>query len=163
MARKAKRDRSTPGGRPRARVATRGVRVTAVKATAGRPATSVHVELEPDELKSEVGEFDEVRSVSARIPEESEPPGRVRWQKQPLAPAGATEREAEGRRRTVRRYFSVHYGPSAEDRGVGVEVETDRGRVRAPPPGQAYSVKEDSQPGESTMTPTGSRRKRKLH
>ncbi len=151
MAGRAKRGKSSPGGRPKARVATKGLHVTAVKATAGRPATSVHVELEPDELKSEVGEFDEVRSVSARIAKEGEPPGRVRWHKEPLMPAGATEREAEGRRRTVRRYFNVHYGPSAEELGVGVEVETDRCKVKAPPPGHAYSIKDDSQPGESEI------------
>jgi hypothetical protein len=149
MPRKAKGSRPKPGGRPRARVATKGLRVTAVKATAGRAATSVNVEVEPEELKSEVGEFDEVRSVSARIPEESEGTGRVRWRQEALRPAGASERETEGRRRTVRRYFNVHYGPSPE--GLGVEVETDRGRVKAPRPGEAYAVKSASQPGESEV------------
>ncbi len=151
MGAKRKRDRSAPGGRPKARVATKGVRVTAVKATAGRPATSVHVEVEPDELKAELGDLGDVRGVSARIAEQGEVPGRLRWKKERLLPAGASEREAEGRRRMVRRYFNVHYGPSAEDAGVGVEVETDRGRVKAPPPGHAYSVKDDSRPGESEI------------
>ena len=151
MARRVKRGGSRSGARPRARVATKGLRVTAVKATAGRPATSVHVEVEPDELKSEVGDFGEVRGVSARIAEEGGAPGAVRWQKKPLVPAGASEREVGGQKRTVRRYFNVHYGPSAGDLGVGVEVETDQGRVEAPPPGHAYSVKDDSQPGESAI------------
>jgi len=149
MARRVKRGGSKPGGRSKARVATRGLRVSAVRATAGRPATSVQVEVEPDELKREVGEFGEVRGVSARIPEEGERPGRVRWRREPLRPAGASERDAQGRRRTVRRYFNVHYGPSAD--GVGVEVETDRGKVQAPAPGHAYTVKDDSQPGESQV------------
>jgi hypothetical protein len=133
-------------------VATKGLKVTAVKATSGRSATSVHVEVEPDELKRDVGEFDEVRSVSARIPEESEGPGHVRWRNEPLRPAGAGEKESGGRRRTVKQYFNVHYGPTAaEDLGVGLELETDRGKVKAPPRGQGYTVKDDSHPGESEL------------
>lgn len=151
MPRRPKRSGPKPGGRPKVRVATKGLRVTAVKATAGRPATSVHVEVEPEELKTEVGEFDEVRSVSARIPEEGKRPGSVRWRQEPLRPVGASERDSEGRRRTVQQYFNVHYGPSADGQGVGVEVETDRGRVKAPPPGHAYTVKDDSRPGESEV------------
>ncbi len=146
--------KSKGGGRPKARVARKGLKVTAVRATAGPSATSVHVELEPEELKSEVGEFGDVRRVAARIPEDdAERPGRVRWREETLRPAGTAEQETEGRRRTVRRYFNVHYGPSATEKlGVGVEVETDRCRVKAPPPGHAYTVKEDSQPGESELT-----------
>ena len=141
------------GGRPRARIARKGLKVTAVRATAGRSATSVHVELEPDELKSEVGDFRDVRRVSARIPEDdARRPGRVQWRKETLQPAGTAEEESEGRRRTVRRYFNVHYGPGASERlGVGVELETGQGKVKAQPPGHAYTVKDDSRPGESEV------------
>ncbi len=142
------------GEHPRARTVEKGVHVTAVKATAGPPATSVHVELEPEELKREVGEFGEVRGVSARFPEEKAP-GHVRWRKEPLHPAGTAEREAEGRRRIVQRYFNVHYGPADSDGlGIGVEVETDTCRVKAPAAGQAYAVKDPPQPGESDVRKT---------
>ena len=155
MARKAKRGR--PERRPQARAGTKGLKVSAVKATAGRSATSVNVEVTPDELKTEVGEFGEVRSVTARIPEDDrDRPGGVRWKPETLQPAGTEEREGEGRRRTVKRYFSVHYGPARMDElGVAVEVETDRGRVKAPASGHAYTVKEESKPGESEVARTG--------
>ena len=122
-----------------------------MRTTAGPPATSVHVEVEPEELKAEVGEFGEVRGVSARIPEDG-PPGRVRWKEQRLQSIGTSERESEGRRKTVKGYYSMHQGPNASERlGVGVEVETDRGRFKSPPSGHGYTVKDDSQPGESAL------------
>jgi hypothetical protein len=100
-----------------------------------------------------VGEFGEVQRVSARIPEDDEArPGHVRWRAEKLQPAGTSAREVEGRHRIVKRYFNVHYGPSAAGGlGVDVEIETDRGTVRAPPQGHAYTVKDDSQPGESEL------------
>ncbi len=145
--------RGRPKGRPKARTVSRSLRVTAVKATSGRPATSVHVEVEPEELKSEVGEVGDVRGVSARIPEDdARHPGRVRWTEETLHPAGTEEREAEGKRRTVKRFFNVHYGPArCDELGVGVELDTDRGRVKSPAPGQAYTVKDDSKPGGSEI------------
>jgi hypothetical protein len=73
MAGRAKRRRSSGGGRSKARVASSGLKVTAVKATAGWAATSVQVEVEAEELKREVGEFSEVRRISARIPGTSGP------------------------------------------------------------------------------------------
>ncbi len=151
MPRRARGSTPKQGGPAKARVATKGLRVTAVKASAGRSATSVNVEIETEELKSEVGEFGEVRGVSAQIPEEGERPGSVRWCNETLRPAGASERETKGGRRTVRQYFNVHYGPSADGQGVGVEVDTDRGKLQAPQPGHAYAIKADSQPGESEI------------
>jgi hypothetical protein len=160
MAGKVKRGK--PGGRRKARTATRGLKVSAVKATAGRAVTSVNVEVEPDELKSEIGEFGDVRSVSARFPEDDRGrPGHVLWKREQLQPAGTEERGAEGKRRTVKRFFNVHYGPGRSDElGVGVEVETDQCRVKAPAAGHAYTVKDDSKPGESEVAPTGRGRKK---
>lgn len=151
MPRRAKGSTARPGGTAKARVATKGLRVTAVKSSAGRSATSVNVEIEPEELKSEVGEFGEVRGVSAQIPEEGERPGSVRWHSEALRPAGSSERETAGGRQTVRQYFNVHYGPSPDGQGVGVEVETDRGKLQAPQPGHAYTIKSESQPGASEI------------
>jgi len=159
MAARVKRDK--PGRRPKARAATKGLKVSAVKATAGRSATSVTVEVTPEELKREVGQFDDVRRVSARIPEDDQVrPGRVRWREEELKPCGTEERESEGKRQTVKQFFNVHYGPArADDLGVGVELETDRGRVKAPAPGHAYAVRDQSKPGESEIV--RSRRARK--
>ncbi len=150
---KAKRGRDRAGRRTKARVAQKGVKVTAVQSTAGRSATSVHVEVEPEELKREVGEIGDVRQVSARIPEDDQQrPGHVRWREERLQPAGTEERDVEGRRRIVKRYFNVHYGPSrSTDLGVGVRVDTEHGKVNAPPPGHAYTVRDESHPGESEI------------
>lgn len=151
MAGKGKR--SKPEKRAKARIGTKGLRVSAVKTTAGRSATSVHVEVAPEELKGEVGEFGDVRRVSASIPEDdAKRPGHVRWTKENLQPAGTEEREVEGKRQTVKSYFNVHYGPArTEEFGVGVQVDTDACRVNAPRPGHRYTVKAESQPGESEI------------
>ncbi|HET6437081.1 MAG TPA: hypothetical protein VFG59_03400 [Anaeromyxobacter sp.] len=146
--------RRSRSGRP-PKVASKGVKVTAVKATHGPPATSVHVEVEPDDLKEDLGELGEVRSVTARIPEAGEA-GRIRWREVRLDRLGAGP-EARGSRRTVARYFKVHYGPTEQRAGVGVKVDTDRGLVEAQPRDQAYTVKEESKPGESSLE----RRRRK--
>lgn len=159
MASRSKKRKPAPA-RQAARESEKGVKVTAVKTTSGPPATSVHVEVQPDELRGEVGDVGEVRSVSAMIPESGEP-GRERWCEETLLPAGSTEQETDGRRRMVQRYFNVHYGPSDTERlGVSVTLQTDRGTVKAPPTGQAYTVKNQGQPGESELTPTEGRKKK---
>ena len=55
-------------GRRHPKVVTEGAGATAVKASRGRTATSVQVELQRDGLQRDLGNFQEVSPVTVRIP-----------------------------------------------------------------------------------------------
>ena len=132
------------------KVASQGIKVTAVATTSGPPSTTVHVEVDRDELKREVGEFDAVKSVEADIPQGS---GEgVRWEHERMrgmaaAPPGSHPENIE-------RYLGVHYGPPEAKRlGVGVTIETDAGTVRGQSTGESYTVSDPDRPGETERKP----------
>ncbi len=135
------------GKKAKRRVARRGIKVTAVTTDRGPPSTAVHVELKPDELKEEVGEYGRVKRVSAEVPQQDRARGEVRWEEEPMRPVGRSPGAAP---EPVERYAAVHYGPSEAKRlGVGVSIETDAGKIRGQGRGESYTVGEPDRPGTS--------------
>jgi hypothetical protein len=138
------------GKKGKKRVARQGIKVTAVSTSSGPPSTTVHVELDREELKREVGEFDAVKRVEADIPQRSG--GGVRWEHERMS--GMASAPAGSRRENIERYFGVHYGPTEAKRlGVGVTIETDAGTVRGQSKRESYTVGEPDRPCESARKP----------
>jgi hypothetical protein len=133
-------------GKGKQRVAKQGVKVSAVSTTSGPPSTTVHVELDRDQLKREVGEFEAVERVEASIP--TQVGGAVRWERERMS--GMAPSPAGAPRGNVERYFGVHYGPTeSKPLGVGVTIQTDAGTVRAQSGRESYSVEDPDRPGAS--------------
>ncbi len=124
-------------------VASRSVKVEAVRRTVGQPATTVHVEVERTRLREEVGD-DQVRRVVAEFPERHGE--AVRWTEEEIRHGGPAQREA---RPEVEHYSGTHYGPSEPEYGVRVKLETGAGRVPVQASGESYTVRETSEPNGS--------------
>lgn len=125
--------RSEAGAQPGrgARAVAEGVEVEAVKATSGRAATTVHVDVAPERVRQLEG-AGEVKRVVAEIPRAEEGAG-VRWEEQPLAKA-AEEQRPDGAR-TIRYSATRMDGEDAARYGIGVRIETEVGALRTPPGG----------------------------
>ena len=135
------------------KVVTSGVKVNAVTAGRGPPATTVNVEVERRRLNEEA-RAGKVKRVVAELPEEI---GQsVRWKEAPLERLGMSPKQGAPEPEVEK--FSGTYGSSTPRKyGVGVKLETESGTVRAQSPGEAYTVHEADKP-----TPSGKvRRPRK--
>ncbi|MGC4001433.1 MAG: hypothetical protein QM767_29830 [Anaeromyxobacter sp.] len=147
-------------GRGSKRVVERGVKVSAVASTRGPPSTTVHVEVEPAAMAEQAGDVGEVRRVEAELPEERD--GAVRWSRQELHRLARERRVADGKETAVERFGGTHLGPSDAQRlGVGVDVQTDRGTLRAPARSEAYAVREADKPRqrERVQRPAGKKKR----
>jgi hypothetical protein len=140
--------------RGRRKVASQGIKVTAVSLKSGHPATAVDVELDPVKLKEAIGEYGQVRAVVADIAGERDRDGALaRSTQEPLHAVGHPP-EAPPPPGTAEHYSSTHLGPSDPRRGVEISVETDAGVVEAQGADESYSVCEEGQPVESTRRRT---------
>lgn len=150
--------RKTPSKR---RSVKKGITVTAVTSTRGPPATTVHVEVDPTTLKSELGDFTGVKHVVAEIPDQSE--GTLKWRPERMYKERSdVRRPGDPAGPPVEAYAVTHYGPSeSRQRGVAVTVETEAGPVAAQERGEAYSVSEAGKPGESRKIPAPPRKQKR--
>lgn len=124
-------------------VASRSVKVDAVRRTVGHPATTVHVAVERDHLREEVGD-DQVKRVVAEFAEREG--DAVRWTEEEIQHARQLQREAPP---DVEHFSGTHYGPCEPELGVKVEVETGTGRVAGQAPDESFTIRETSQPNAS--------------
>lgn len=109
---------------PRPRTVSEGVTVHAVHAPSGRPATTVHVEVDAERLKRTVHHFDKVEGVVAEFPNAADGDD-VRWEDQRLDKTGEDVRP--GGERTLH-YSGTRYDACDAPRyGIGVRVETPEG------------------------------------
>jgi hypothetical protein len=133
------------------KVASDGIKVTAVSRHSGRPATAVDVEVDPVRLKQAIGEYGRVTAVVAEIPGPASGDGVAHSTLEPLHPVGqAATPPGQG---AVQHYSATHLGPSDPRRGVEISVETEAGTVEAQGPGESYSVCEEGQPAQSSRRP----------
>jgi hypothetical protein len=123
-------------------VASRSVKVDAVRRTVGQPATTVHVAVERSRLREEVGD-DHVKRVVAAFPERQG--DAVRWTEEEIQHA----RQLQGEAPDVEHFSGTHYGPSEPEYGVKVKLETEAGRVPGQAPGESFTIRETSEPNGS--------------
>ena len=126
------------------RVVKKGVKVTAVGTTGGRAATTVHVEVEPDQLAEELEGMKDVQGVVADIPQAKD--GGVEWKEEPLGKIDSRIKEGT-RPSIVERFAETHYGPTEARRlGVAVRVKTDKGTVMPNEEGETFSISDPDKP-----------------
>ncbi len=139
--------RQTEPQAPRPTGASRGVRVTSVTSSSGRPATSIDVDVEPETVQENIqGKFTDIRSVVARVPHNRKE--EVDWQDEHLSKV--SERKAEPGKKGSVRYSGTLYGATDAKRlGVGVRVETDAGNLDADAEGESLAHDADKPPDGS--------------
>ncbi len=158
MPRRGRRKRAGPDKETLRKKVAEGIKVRAEKASSGRPATAVHVDVELERVKRQVGDFPDVEEVVAKIPSQAGERD-VRWEEQRLDRLGEQARPPGGPApppgEQVVRYSGVHYGPSDVDRyGVDVRVRTAAGDVEPPERG---GVREADKPRDPRKVPPAKR------
>lgn len=126
-----KRSRSAKGGAARSkanapRTISEGVTVHAVRASSGRPATTVHVEVDAARVERQVERFEDPEEVVAEFPN-AEGGDQVRWEEQRLA--RTSDAVQPGGERTLR-YSGTRLDRSDVARyGIGVRLKTPGGTL----------------------------------
>jgi hypothetical protein len=128
--------------RPPRQAAPGTVKVEAVRATRGQPATSVTVEVGAEKLREQAGQLRGSPEVLAQVP--SVAGDRVEWREEPVPKMDEQEREG-GR---AIRYGTTYYGAAeVEQHGVGVKVKTEERVFTLKPTSEAVEVHEaDKEP-----------------
>jgi hypothetical protein len=123
---------------PRRSGGRKGVAVQAVKTTQGPPATTVHVDVDPERLPGAKA-LREVEEVVAELPRADEAGGGVRWLSHRLSRASEEERAG---RRTLRYVATCYEGCDAVEYGIRIHVRTKAGEVHA----EGRAVREADKP-----------------
>lgn len=132
------------------KVVDKGVKVSAVTSNRGPPATTVRVEVNAEEIREQIGEFENLEVV-AQIPDGG--PDAVSWKEESLSKIAGGVSDS-GRASGVQKFASTHYGPSgSHELGVGVKLRTESGELRTAEPGERYSATEASKPEETRKIP----------